>query len=41
LSDGSGLSRYDYVTSDAIVTILKHVWNDETLRGPFLALVNF
>jgi D-alanyl-D-alanine carboxypeptidase/D-alanyl-D-alanine-endopeptidase (penicillin-binding protein 4) len=35
--DGSGLSRYDYVTADAIVTILKHVWQDETLRGPFLA----
>ena len=37
MSDGSGLSRYDYVTSDAIVAILKHVWNDEKLRGPFLA----
>jgi len=37
MSDGSGLSRYDYVTADTIVTILKHVWNDEKLRGPFLA----
>ena len=35
--DGSGLSRYNYVTADAIVAILKHVWNDERLRGPFLA----
>jgi D-alanyl-D-alanine carboxypeptidase/D-alanyl-D-alanine-endopeptidase (penicillin-binding protein 4) len=37
MSDGSGLSRYDYVTADTIVTILKHVWADEKLRGPFLA----
>lgn len=37
MSDGSGLSRYDYVTADTIVTILKRVWNDEKLRGPFLA----
>jgi serine-type D-Ala-D-Ala carboxypeptidase/endopeptidase (penicillin-binding protein 4) len=35
--DGSGLSRYNYVSADAIVSILKHVWNDEKLRGPFLA----
>jgi D-alanyl-D-alanine carboxypeptidase/D-alanyl-D-alanine-endopeptidase (penicillin-binding protein 4) len=35
--DGSGLSRYDYVTADAIVTLLEHVWNDERLRGPFVA----
>jgi D-alanyl-D-alanine carboxypeptidase/D-alanyl-D-alanine-endopeptidase (penicillin-binding protein 4) len=35
--DGSGLSRYDYVTADAIVALLKHVWHDEALRGPFLA----
>ena len=37
MNDGSGLSRYDYVTADAIVLILKHVWNDDTLRGPFVA----
>lgn len=37
MSDGSGLSRYDYVTADAIVAILKRVWQDEKLRGPFLA----
>jgi D-alanyl-D-alanine carboxypeptidase/D-alanyl-D-alanine-endopeptidase (penicillin-binding protein 4) len=35
--DGSGLSRYDYVTADALVTILTHVHNDERLRGPFEA----
>jgi len=35
--DGSGLSRYDYVTADSIVSILEHVWRDERLRGPFLA----
>ena len=37
--DGSGLSRYNYVTADAIVAILKHVWEDERLRGRFLALL--
>jgi serine-type D-Ala-D-Ala carboxypeptidase/endopeptidase (penicillin-binding protein 4) len=37
MNDGSGLSRYDYVTADAIVTILKHIWHDARLRGPFLA----
>jgi D-alanyl-D-alanine carboxypeptidase/D-alanyl-D-alanine-endopeptidase (penicillin-binding protein 4) len=37
MNDGSGLSRYDYVTADAIVTLLAHAWNDERLRGPFLA----
>ena len=35
--DGSGLSRYNYVSADAIVLLLKHVWNDERLRGPLLA----
>jgi D-alanyl-D-alanine carboxypeptidase/D-alanyl-D-alanine-endopeptidase (penicillin-binding protein 4) len=35
--DGSGLSRYDYVTAEALVTILMHVDRDETLRGPFEA----
>ena len=33
--DGSGLSRYDYVTPDALVTILAHVAGDQRLRGPF------
>jgi serine-type D-Ala-D-Ala carboxypeptidase/endopeptidase (penicillin-binding protein 4) len=35
--DGSGLSRYDYVTPAALVAILTHVAGDETLRGPFQA----
>ncbi|HEV3142186.1 MAG TPA: D-alanyl-D-alanine carboxypeptidase/D-alanyl-D-alanine-endopeptidase [Vicinamibacterales bacterium] len=35
--DGSGLSRYDYVTADALATILAHVDRDQTLRGPFEA----
>jgi D-alanyl-D-alanine carboxypeptidase/D-alanyl-D-alanine-endopeptidase (penicillin-binding protein 4) len=35
--DGSGLSRYDFVTPDALVTILTHVDRDEKLRGPFEA----
>jgi len=35
--DGSGLSRYDYVTADALVTILAHVDRDEALRAPFEA----
>jgi len=35
--DGSGLSRYDYVTAEALVTILMHVDRDERLRGPFEA----
>ncbi|MEO7190407.1 MAG: D-alanyl-D-alanine carboxypeptidase/D-alanyl-D-alanine-endopeptidase [Vicinamibacterales bacterium] len=35
--DGSGLSRYDYVTADLIVGVLERVWADERLRGPFAA----
>jgi len=35
--DGSGLSRYDYVTADALVAILAHVDRDDRLRGPFEA----
>ncbi len=35
--DGSGLSRYNYVTADAIVAILRRMWDDETHRGPFVA----
>jgi D-alanyl-D-alanine carboxypeptidase/D-alanyl-D-alanine-endopeptidase (penicillin-binding protein 4) len=37
LRDGSGLSRYDYVTPEALVTILAHVAADDRLRGPFAA----
>jgi len=35
--DGSGLSRYDFVTPAALVTILTHIARDERLRGPFEA----
>jgi len=35
--DGSGLSRYDFVTPAALVTILAHIDRDQTLRGPFEA----
>ncbi|HEY7289700.1 MAG TPA: D-alanyl-D-alanine carboxypeptidase/D-alanyl-D-alanine-endopeptidase [Vicinamibacterales bacterium] len=37
LRDGSGLSRYDYVTAEALIGILSHVYHDERLRGPFEA----
>ena len=35
--DGSGLSRYDYVTADALTVILTHIDRDQMLRGPFEA----
>jgi D-alanyl-D-alanine carboxypeptidase/D-alanyl-D-alanine-endopeptidase (penicillin-binding protein 4) len=35
--DGSGLSRYDYVTPGALATILAHIDRDDRLRGPFEA----
>ena len=35
--DGSGLTRYDFVTPEAIVAILTHVDRDPRLRGPFEA----
>jgi D-alanyl-D-alanine carboxypeptidase/D-alanyl-D-alanine-endopeptidase (penicillin-binding protein 4) len=35
--DGSGLSRYNYVTAGAIVQILKRMWASDQLRGPFAA----
>ena len=37
IRDGSGLSRYDYVTAESLVRILVHVYRDEKLRGPFEA----
>jgi D-alanyl-D-alanine carboxypeptidase/D-alanyl-D-alanine-endopeptidase (penicillin-binding protein 4) len=35
--DGSGLTRYDFVTPAALVTILTHIDRDPRLRGPFEA----
>ena len=35
--DGSGLSRYNYASADLLVDLLTHVWQDERLRGPFVA----
>jgi D-alanyl-D-alanine carboxypeptidase/D-alanyl-D-alanine-endopeptidase (penicillin-binding protein 4) len=35
--DGSGLSRYDYVTAEALATILVHLYEDPAARGPFTA----
>jgi len=35
--DGSGLSRYDYVTAETLTTILAHVDRDPALREPFEA----
>jgi len=35
--DGSGLSRYNYVTADLIVGILRHLYDDPRHREKFLA----
>ena len=35
--DGSGLSRYNYVTADLVTGILRHVYVDPRHREPFLA----
>ena len=37
MADGSGLSRYDLVTADAMTTVLAHVYNDARLRDPYVA----
>ena len=35
--DGSGLSRYDYVTADLIVTLLEHLYRDPKHKDAFVA----
>lgn len=37
LSDGSGLSRYNYVTVETLVSVLRHLANDPRHAGPFEA----
>ena len=37
IRDGSGLSRYDYLTAQALVTILAHVYKDAKLYEAFAA----
>jgi D-alanyl-D-alanine carboxypeptidase/D-alanyl-D-alanine-endopeptidase (penicillin-binding protein 4) len=35
--DGSGLSRYNYVTADTVTAVLSHIHRDDRLRVPFEA----
>jgi D-alanyl-D-alanine carboxypeptidase/D-alanyl-D-alanine-endopeptidase (penicillin-binding protein 4) len=35
--DGSGLSRYDYVTADMLAAILEHMYRDPAMRDAFVA----
>ena len=35
--DGSGLSRYDYVTAEMLTTILEHMYRDPAMHDPFVA----
>jgi D-alanyl-D-alanine carboxypeptidase/D-alanyl-D-alanine-endopeptidase (penicillin-binding protein 4) len=37
MNDGSGLSRYDYVTAGALITVLEHMYRDPRHREAFLA----
>ena len=37
LADGSGLSRYNYVTAEMLVAILERMYRDPRHREPFMA----
>lgn len=37
MRDGSGLSRYNYLTTNTIVTALTRMWKNDALRGTFAA----
>ncbi len=37
MADGSGLSRYNYLTASAITTVLEHLYRDPRHRDPFVA----
>jgi serine-type D-Ala-D-Ala carboxypeptidase/endopeptidase (penicillin-binding protein 4) len=37
MADGSGLSRYDYVTAGALATILEHLYKDPRHRDAFMS----
>jgi serine-type D-Ala-D-Ala carboxypeptidase/endopeptidase (penicillin-binding protein 4) len=37
MSDGSGLSRYNYVSASALTTILERMYRDDRHREPFLS----
>ena len=39
LADGSGLSRYNYVTSDALVRLLRHMRADPRHAAPFTGIL--
>jgi D-alanyl-D-alanine carboxypeptidase/D-alanyl-D-alanine-endopeptidase (penicillin-binding protein 4) len=37
MSDGSGLSRYNYASTKLLVDVLRRMWHDERDRSPFVA----
>ncbi|MEO8259304.1 MAG: D-alanyl-D-alanine carboxypeptidase/D-alanyl-D-alanine-endopeptidase [Acidobacteriota bacterium] len=40
LRDGSGLSRYDYVTAELLVEVMGRMYRDPGQRGPFFSALN-